>query len=137
MRIYLTHSTKDADLAHRLTVRLKRDGLRVWTTQEQIAPGDNWARKIGDALDHSELMLILLTPRATESDRLRQDIEFALGSRKYEGRVFSVFVGPTMEAGKDMPWILLKQPFVQVESSRDFDKVVRGIRELDLHPIAS
>jgi hypothetical protein len=135
MKIYLTYSAKDSVLAQRLTARLKRGGLQVWNTEE-IAPGDNWAKKIGRALDHSEFMLILLTPKATESDRLRQDIEFALGSKKYEGRIFSVFFGPTMEAGKDMPWILLKQPFIQVDSTKDFDKVVRGIRELELHPVA-
>ncbi len=137
MKIYLTHSPKDNLLAHRLSARLKRGGMQVWNTEDQVAPGDNWARKIGQALDHSELMLILLTPRATESDRLRQDIEFALGSKKYEGRVFSVFVGTTMEAGRDMPWILLKQPYIQVGSTSDFGKVVKGIRELDLHPCAS
>jgi hypothetical protein len=45
-------------------------------------------------------MVVLLTPGALASGWLRQDIEFALGSKKYEGRVFSVFVGPALEAGK-------------------------------------
>ena len=136
MKIYLTYSAKDSVLAQRLMARLKGGGLQVWNTEE-IAPGDNWAKKIGRALDHSELMLILLTPKAAESDRLRQDIEFALGSEKYEGRILSVFFGPKMEIRKAIPWILLTQPLIQVDSTKDFDKVVKGIRKLEHHSRAS
>ena len=86
--------------------------------------------EIGEALDDSELMVILLSPAALESDWLRQDIEFALGSKKYAGRVYSVFVGPDRDTAKDMPWILLKLPHRQVESAKDFSEVVKEIKAL-------
>jgi len=75
-------------------------------------------------------MVILLTPRAMESDSLRQNIEFAIGSTRYADRVFSVFVGPTAVAGKDVPWILLRLPHRQVRSEDGFDEVVKDVREL-------
>ena len=110
--------------------RLTHAGFKVWIADEQIVPGENWAKKIGKALDAAGLMVVLLTPRALESDSVRQDIEFALSSRKFEGRVFSVFVGSTLEAGKDMPWILLKLPHAQVESAKDFPDLVKQIQNL-------
>src|SRR5438477_9834875 len=118
MKIFLSHARKDEALARQLAQRLTRGGFTVWISEKEIAPGDNWAKKIGKALEASELMVFLFTPAAMESDRLRQDFEFAIGSRKYEDRVFSVFVGPTLEAGKDVPWILLKLPHRQVESAK-------------------
>lgn len=127
MRIFLSHARKDAALALELAERLTRKGLTVWTPEEQIAPGDNWAKKIGKALEDSELMVILLTPKALESEWLRQDIEYAIGSKKMEGRVFSVFVGPTLYADADVPWILTRLPFCLVESARHFGEVVRRI----------
>ncbi len=105
----------------------------VWLSEDNIAPGDNWAKKTGKALDDAEWMVLLFTPAAMESDSLRQNIEFALGSRRYEGRVFSVFVGPTLEAGKDVPWILLKLPNRQVESAKNFGQVVKDIQDLVAH----
>ena len=72
-------------------------------------------------------MVFLFTPGALESDTLRNDVELALGSKKYEGRVFSVVVGPTYKAGNDVPWILLKQPHKEVESAKGFAKVVKEI----------
>jgi TIR domain len=130
MNVFLSHARKDAGLARQLAARLARGGFSVWLPEEQIEPGDNWAKKIGKALEDSQIMVILLTPRALESDLLRQDIDFALFSRKYEGRVFSVFVGPTPAAGKDTPWILVKLPHRQVDSARDFGQVVKDIQAL-------
>jgi hypothetical protein len=130
MKVFLSHARKDGDLARELAERLKRSGFTVWASEDQVQPGENWAKKIGKALDDSELMVILLTPRAMESDWLRQNIEFALGSKRYEGRVFSVFVGPTLDVGKDAPWILLKLPHRQVESAEDFGDAVKDIRAL-------
>ncbi len=136
MKVFVSHARKDDALARKLGERLTRKGFTVWT-EDQLLPGDNWALQIGKALDRSELMVILLTPKAFESDLLRQNIEFALGSQKYEGRVFSVFVGPTLEAGKDLPWILLKLPHRQVESAKDFGEVVEDIRALSAEIVVS
>ena len=127
MKVFLSHARKDATLAYELATRLTRRGYSVWLPEDQIEPGDNWAKKIGKALEDSDFMVILLTPSALDSDSLRQDIEFAIMSRKYEGRLFSVFVGPTAMAGKDVPWILLKLPHRQVASAADFADVVREI----------
>ena len=77
MKVFLSHARKDSDLARQLADHLARAGFVVWSPEEEISPGDNWAKKIGKALDDSELMVILLTPKALESDFLRQDIEFA------------------------------------------------------------
>lgn len=93
-------------------------------------PGDNWAKKVGKALASSELMVVLLTPKGRESDCLRHDIDFALGSRKYEHRVFSVLAGVEAKASKDVPWILLKLPHCQVESAEEFRDAVRKIQAL-------
>jgi len=130
MKVFLSHARKDGALARQLAERLRRAGFIVWIPEEEIALGDNWAKKIGKALDNSEWMVILLSPGALQSDSLRQNIEFVLGSKKYEDRVFSVFVGPTGEASKNVPWILLELPHRQVESAKEFAGVVKEIKAL-------
>ena len=129
-KIFLAHARKDDNVARRLAERLQQCGFDVWDAQDQIVPGDNWAKKIGAALDNSDLLLILLTPGAIKSDGLRRDIEFAIGSKKYANRVYTVMVGPTFKAQTDIPWILLKLPHMQVESAAEFDAAVDEIQEL-------
>ena len=130
MRIFLSYAEKDAVLAGKLAALLTDDGHKVWVSDEEIAFGDNWAKKMGKALDESECMVILLTSGAMKSDLLRQHIDFALGAKKFAHRVFTVFVGAVSEAGKDIPWILLKLPTCFIGSPRDFDVAVAGIQAL-------
>jgi plastocyanin domain-containing protein len=52
-------------------------------------------------------------------------------ARKYKGRLITVFVGPTLEVPREMPWILLKQPTRQIESAQEgFDEVVDEVLSL-------
>ena len=125
MKVFLSYARKDASLANALAEQLSRAGFDVWNPEESIAP----AKEIGSALEKSDLMVILLTPKAMESDWLRHEIEYALGERKFEGRLFTVFAGPVLEAGKDMPWILLRLPHRQIEHY-DFADAVNDIREM-------
>jgi hypothetical protein len=130
MNIYLSHARKDIGLALQLAERLESEGFTVLHPETDPEPGGNWASKIAKALKSSDFMVFLFTPGAMESDTVHNDVELALGSKKYEDRVFSVIVGATNRAypaGNDVPWILLKQPHKQVESAKGFAKVVKEI----------
>jgi TIR domain len=129
MKIYISHARKDSNLARQLAKELESRDLHVFLPETLVGPGDNWAEKIGEALDRSDFMVFLLTPGALEADWQRKDVEYALGAKKYEGHVFSVLVGLPLKAGKDVPWILLKQPHRRVESARKFGEVAEEIEE--------
>ncbi|GEM_PF-802467 len=128
MNIYLSHARKDSGLALQLAERLKSEGLVVLHPETEIVTGENWAKKIGKALQDADFMVFLLTPGAFDGDWMRMDVEFALGSRKFEGRVFSVFVGPASQLSTDVPWILLKLPHRQVESARSLHRVANEVK---------
>jgi hypothetical protein len=68
-------------------------------------------------------MIVLVSPNSMKSESVRQEIEFALGSARYKGRLLPVIVKPA----KDMPWILKRFPTVRVEP--DFEEAVRQIAE--------
>ena len=116
MKVYISHAKKDEVLASQLARQLTEAGADVFEPFEEIAPGDNWAKKIGQALYESDLMVFLFTPDSFKSDILRNDLEFALFSEKFRDRVYSVYVGPSAQMGADIPWILRKYPHRQVES---------------------
>jgi len=104
MQVFFSYVPKDEEFARSLSTQLVKRGLRVWLPEEQVFPGDNVWRRIGEALENSRAMVVLLSPDSVRSENLRREIEFALGNPNYEGRVFPVVVRPT----KDIPWILRK-----------------------------
>ena len=66
MKVFISHSNETRALAQKVGEALKRAGWEVWNDLE-ILPGDNWAAKIGQALESSQAMVVLLTPEALNS----------------------------------------------------------------------
>jgi TIR domain-containing protein len=107
MQVFISHSNETRDLAKKVREALKRAGLDVWNYEQEILPGDNWAAKMGQALESSEAMVVLLTPEALNSPTVRSDIEFALGKKTFSKRLIPVLVGTEENISpQKLPWIL-------------------------------
>lgn len=132
MQIFISRANQDRELARKLIAELVHAGVEVWDPDEQIYPGDNWAEKIGQALESSEAMVVLVSRDALSSGLVAHDVQFALTSGHYQGRVIPVLVDfVTFQAGKDVPWILFKLDPVYVQSlCPNFDEVVKRIQAL-------
>jgi hypothetical protein len=129
MRVFISHSSKDTPIARQLARRLSEAGLRVWIPEDEILPGDNWAKKVGQALEESDLMVVLVTPHAFESEWLKEEIQYALTAEQYQGRLIPVFLGPQSETSADVPWILRKLNPVQLGGSKeDWQQVIDKVR---------
>jgi hypothetical protein len=132
MRIFISHAAQDKELASQLADRLSHAGFAVWNATQEIAPGDNWAKETGRALEESDVMVALITPGALESESLRGDIQYGLTSKKFEHRLLPVLVGfVVFTAGKEVPWILLRMDPVYLESaSQGFQEVVNRVHAI-------
>jgi len=125
MQVFISHASKDKAVARHLAHRLTDAGLKVWIPEDEILPGDNWAKKVGEALEESDLMVVLITPHAFESEWLKEEIQYALTSEHYQGRLIPVFLGDNTETPTDVPWILRKLNPVQIEGrDEDWQQVV-------------
>jgi hypothetical protein len=102
MQIFLSYAQSDLAFARALSSQLTKRGLSVWSPSDEILPGDNIWLRIGEALKKSKAMIVLVSPDAMRSENVRRELEYALGDRNYEGRVFPVTVRRT----SDVPWIL-------------------------------
>ena len=121
MQVFLSYSDADRDFARELASQLSKRGCEVWDPSDQLFPGDNWPLKTGEALKESKAMVVLLSPDSMKSEWVRGEIQYALGNRNYEGRVFSVLVRPTA----DIPWILRK--FGILRANKDPEAISRHI----------
>lgn len=97
MRVFLSYTAADKDFAKQLASHLSNQGCDVWDPSDQLFPGDNWPLKIGEALKESKAMVVLLSPESMKSEWVRGEIQYAIGDRNYEGRVFPVLVRQTEE----------------------------------------
>lgn len=121
MQVFLSYAHRDAPLARALAADLTKRGLRVWSHEAELLPGDNvWLRN-GEALKHSEAMVVFVSPEAMRSEWVQSEIDYALANRNYEGRVFPVEVRPT----SSMPWIFRK--FKVFDAKQGVSKIGQAI----------
>ncbi len=107
--IFLSYADADRKWADALAAGLTKQGLDVWYDAKRLLPGDNWGLVSGQALENASTLLVLLSPEAAESSKVRSEIQFALGSLRYKDRVISVELSP----GGDVPWILREFKFIR------------------------
>lgn len=108
-------------MAGDLAEGLSKAGLDVWLDTRDLLPGDNWPKEIGKALEEAEAMVVLVSPALGQCHWMRKEIEYALGSEKFAGRIIPVVVQPTPA----MPWVLGKMKSLQAND--DPDKLSRDI----------
>jgi hypothetical protein len=109
MKVFLSYAPADKEWAKALASQLSNAGFKTWYADEELFPGDNWQLRIGQALEDSDAMIVLLSPDWAESRSARQEIQYALGSPKFGGRLISVLIRPT----ENIPWILRRLQSVE------------------------
>lgn len=107
MKVFISHAKETRALAKRIGDALSGSGLDVWDSEQEILPGDNWAEKIGQALESSQAMVVLLTAETLSSTTVRREIEYALSSKSFNKRLIPVFVFSEQDIRfESLPWIL-------------------------------
>jgi len=105
VNIFISHAERDRHYATALGQALKDVGLRVWEPLD-VQPGENWGLKSGAALAASDAVVVLLSPDSVATEWVRREIEFAISSPRFKGRLIPVLLRPT----RDVPWILRELP---------------------------
>ncbi len=128
MKVFISHSSEDQRIAYDLADNLRASGIDVWRDDE-IFPGSNWAMEVGKRLEDSDLMVVLVTPNSSNSEWVNREVQYAMTSGDYKGRVVPVVIGDSDAAG--LPWVLKKMQAVQVEPNQsDWREVVQRIRDV-------
>jgi hypothetical protein len=131
MQVFISHAWADRDLVEKLTEELRKAGVQVWSPYDSLMPGDNWALETGKALATSDLIVVLFTRHAAESPTVGQEVQYAMTSGNYQGRVVPVLLDyVTFQAGHDVPWVLLRMDPVYVQTPPDFGPVVKRVQKL-------
>jgi hypothetical protein len=87
--VFLSYSSKDRDVADRLSQDLATAGVRVWSDRA-LLPGADWQSEISRALEEAAAVIVIISPASLESRFVQNEWSIALGSSK---RVIPVLAG--------------------------------------------
>ena len=79
---FFSYAHEDAQFALRLAKDLRAGGAAVWMDRLDIKPGQRWDRAVEDALAKCPQLLVILSPAATESTNVMDEVSLALEEGK-------------------------------------------------------
>lgn len=77
--IFVSHSSKDREIAGTVCKALERRGLTCWIANRDVGPGENFQEEIVKAIRDAKVMVLVFTENANNSDEIKK--ELALASR--------------------------------------------------------
>jgi hypothetical protein len=118
-KVFISHAWADRDAARAVSSELREAGYDVFSAEDAL-PGDNLPLEVGKALQRSNSMVILLSPEWTSSPYSVMEMEYALGTRRFEGRVVPV----VLRDSDDIPWILRRFELIRTNGASRVGRAV-------------
>ncbi|HEU4455765.1 MAG TPA: TIR domain-containing protein [Longimicrobium sp.] len=75
--VFISHSAKDAALAHRIAAALRSAGARTWMAPGDINPGEDWGAAIATAIADCAAMILVLTAHSNGSKQVVREVQLA------------------------------------------------------------
>jgi broad specificity phosphatase PhoE len=132
-QVYVSHTSRDQDLADAIAEILSKRGIKVWDEQE-IDKAADWAKEVTKALNQSDSMIALLTPHSSSSSWVRNELEHAFFDDRYKHRLLAVLIGKKREDFVGLPWILSRLQLLRLKQGEPTRARAKRIAEafLDL-----
>ena len=125
-RVFLSYSAKDAPIAAAIREVLRRLGFKVWWPGG-LSPSSEWFGVIGRALKRCDSMVVVVSPRAMESEVVMSELRYAATHDNFRFRIFPALVEPTPR----LPWLFsIMQVFdLTRDQTRGLKSLAQAIRE--------
>jgi hypothetical protein len=82
MKVYLSYTNDGEYLAQRIRKELENRDIQVWSSRENIIPGEVWINSILRAIEASDAFLPIITKNSYSSSSSNSEITLALSSQK-------------------------------------------------------
>src|SRR5262245_26921314 len=109
--IFLSHSWKDKNFVKRLAKALDSYGIRVWLDEAEINIGDSLIQKIGEAINETDFVGVVLSGNSINSEWVQRELNLAINK---EFNIRKVVVLPILLEAVEIP------PFLRDKLYADF-----------------
>ena len=128
-RIFLCHASEDKAQVREVYHRLRAiDGFEPWLDEEDLLPGQEWAREIPRALQTSDFILIFLSRNSVaKRGYVQREMKLALDAWQElpEGTIHTI---PVRIDDCDVPEQFRRYHWANLFEPNGFDRIVRAIR---------
>lgn len=121
-KVFISYALSDAPIARRLVTAFRNTDVSGWLDEADVASGDSIASVVRKALEEASAVVVLLSPRALDS----QWVQFEIGAAEALGkRIIPVIIaGENLE--QELPPILRERQCLDARG-KQASEVVREL----------
>ncbi|MCM1102735.1 MAG: toll/interleukin-1 receptor domain-containing protein [Clostridium sp.] len=126
MQIFLSHSSKDADIANQICEQLEKNGTKCFIAPRDIRPGKEYAEEIINGIDESAAVVLLMSQNANSSPHVLREVEHAVSG----GTPILVYKIEDVALSKSMEYFLMTHQWVSSKPQEDYADIVAFVHDL-------
>lgn len=123
MRVFVSHSSKDAAIAAEVCSHIENSGHGSFLAPRDIRSGYEYAEEIINGIDESDVILLLLSEAANSSPHVLREIERAVSKKK----PIIVYKLENVTLSKSMEYFLMTHQWLNAETGKGYDEIVQCI----------
>ncbi len=128
LRVFLCHSSSDKPFVKKIYERLANDGVDAWLDKEKLLPGQDWRVEISNAVQNSDVVLVLLSSQSvTKEGFIQKEIKLALDTadEKPEGTIYII---PAKIENCDLPQRISKYQWVDLSLDNGYELLSKALQ---------
>ena len=129
MYLFLSHSSKEYDIAEKICEYLETHGHSCFLAPRDIRSGHIYAQEIMEGIESTDAMLVLLSKAANESPHVLREVESAVSKKK---AVF-VYQLEEVELSKSLQYFLMTHQWIGKVSEADYEGILQSITQYGEH----
>ncbi len=130
-RVYISYNTRNSEEAFKLSTMLTEAGIEFWIHEVGVLPGDEWLRRMQEAIETHTVFLILIGSAdiGPSQEGEIESIQRRAVARKGVRIIPVLLPGAVIESVpsllKSITWVDFREGF---ENTREFQRLLAGIR---------
>ena len=138
--VFISYSSKNADLADALVAYLEKKGITCWYAPRNIEPGSEWVPAIKSALQTTKVFVLLYTHQSNESRQVMNEVALAFNA----GKTMVPYCATDEKMNDELEYYLTRVHWLnavnkpQVECFEELSKLIEGkLRRMnvEIHPV--
>ena len=116
-KVFISYSHNDKEQADAVCVRLESANIQCWIAPRDISPSKDWAEEIIDAINATDVMVLIFSSYSNSSPQVRREVERAV----HKGLIVLPFRIEDVTPSKSLEYYISTQHWLDA-SSGSFDK---------------
>lgn len=127
MRVFLSHSYEDNDIANKVRNYLAHHDMAVFDDKADIATGASLNASISHAISNSDAVLFFISKNSEKSQWVQQEMSLAVSNR-LKGKDVKL-IPVLLDKSAEIPFFLKDYLYLDISKSNDFDISMKKLME--------